>query len=311
MSTTPYRVMLGAKSYLKDECIRDGYIGVHYDLLVDLTNEFPDNWRDFNARYVPYFLELEPGRAKQSAGLASAQVWTLGRGIEDGTTVIAPDGEGGFYVGTVDGSYRYVEGAELPHQRAVKWDAGVISQDRMGDDLRASLKAGMAVVSLERHADEIAVLRAGGEPRVAVVGGELVENPLMFAMEKHLEDFLIDNWNQTEIGKDFDILEGDDGPVGQQYPTDTGPIDILAISKDQKTLLIIELKKGRASDSVVGQAMRYMGFVKDELAEDGQAVKGVIVAADNDPRLKRALSMAPDISFYRYDVSFSLHPGEK
>jgi len=37
-------------------------------------------------------------------------------------------------------------------------------------------------------------------------------------------------------------------------------IDILAVSKDQKELLVVELKKGRASDVVVGQIQRYMGF---------------------------------------------------
>ena len=44
--------------------------------------------------------------------------------------------------------------------------------------------------------------------------------------------------------------------------------------------LVIELKKGRASDSVVGQIQRYMGYVKDELAEKNQPVKGVIIGFD-------------------------------
>ena len=41
--------------------------------------------------------------------------------------------------------------------------------------------------------------------------------------------------------------------VGQQFPTDTGPLHILAISKDNKTLLVVELKKGRACDAIVGR----------------------------------------------------------
>ena len=72
--------------------------------------------------------------------------------------------------------------------------------------------------------------------------------------------------------------------IGQQYPTDTGPIDILAISKDNKTLLVVELKKGRASDAVVGQCQRYMGYVKEELAEKNQDVKGVIIAFEDDKK---------------------------
>jgi restriction system protein len=41
---------------------------------------------------------------------------------------------------------------------------------------------------------------------------------------------------------------------GQQYLTDTGPMDIFAISKDKKELLVVELKKGRASDELKGRS---------------------------------------------------------
>ena len=94
--------------------------------------------------------------------------------------------------------------------------------------------------------------------------------------------------------------------MGQQYPTDTGPIDVLAVSKDRKRLLVVELKRGRASDVVVGQILRYMGFVQEELAEPGQTVEGVIIALDDDQRVRRALSMVPNIRFFRYKVSFQL-----
>jgi restriction system protein len=125
-------------------------------------------------------------------------------------------------------------------------------------------------------------------------------------MEKHLEDFLVENWAQTELGKEYDIYEEEGERVGQQYQTDTGPLDILATSKDKKTLLVVELKKGRASDVVVGQVLRYMGYVKEELLEVGQAVKGVIVALEDDQKLRRALAVAPDVELYRYEVSFKL-----
>jgi restriction system protein len=128
-------------------------------------------------------------------------------------------------------------------------------------------------------------------------------------MEKHLEDFLVQKWAQTELGREYDIYEEDGERVGQQYQTDTGPLDILAISKDKKSLLVVELKKGRASDAVVGQALRYMGYVQEELAEEGQTVKGVIIALEDDPRIRRALAIVPSITFYRYQVSFRLVRG--
>ena len=76
--------------------------------------------------------------------------------------------------------------------------------------------------------------------------------------------------------------------------------DVLAISKDKQEVLVVELKKGRASDSVVGQIQRYMGYVAEEVADEHQRVRGVIVALEDDLRIKRALKVAPNIEFYQY-----------
>jgi len=69
---------------------------------------------------------------------------------------------------------------------------------------------------------------------------------------------------------------------------------------------VVELKKGRASDKVVGQALRYMGYVQEELAEENQTVRGVIIALEDDTKIRRALKMTPNVEFYRYQVSFKL-----
>ena len=49
-----------------------------------------------------------------------------------------------------------------------------------------------------------------------------------------------------------------------------------------------------------------MGFVNEELLEDGQTVKGIIIALEDDLRLKRALSITNNIDFYRYEIEFKL-----
>lgn len=74
-------------------------------------------------------------------------------------------------------------------------------------------------------------------------------------------------------------------------------------------MLVVELKKGRVSDNVVGQIQRYMGYVKDELAEADQVVKGAIIGLEDDLKIKRALSVTNNIEFYRYHVSFNLFKG--
>ena len=70
--------------------------------------------------------------------------------------------------------------------------------------------------------------------------------------------------------------------------------------------MVVELKKGRVSDNVVGQIQRYMGYVKEDLAEENQDVKGIIIGADDDLRIKRALSVTSNIEFFKYQVKFKL-----
>lgn len=45
------------------------------------------------------------------------------------------------------------------------------------------------------------------------------------------------------------------------------------------------------------------------LAENGQTVHGVIIALDDDAKIRRALTMVSNIEFYRYQVSFRLVKG--
>ena len=49
-----------------------------------------------------------------------------------------------------------------------------------------------------------------------------------------------------------------------------------------------------------------MGFARYELAEVNQTVKGVIIGLESDLRLRHALSVIPNIEFYRYEVNFKL-----
>lgn len=48
-------------------------------------------------------------------------------------------------------------------------------------------------------------------------------------------------------------------------------------------------------------------MLKEELAEPGQEVKGVIIALEDDQRIKRALSVTNNIEFYKYKVNFQLY----
>lgn len=300
-----YRVMLGKNSRHASECFAGGFIGADFGIRQDLTAELPDDWRHFNRQFIPVYLSILPDKTKVAAGLACGALWTVAKGIHVGDIVLCPDGAGKYMVGEVTGNYHYVPDTFLPHRRAVRWIDSSIDRSDMSSALRASTGSAGTVSNVSGYAEEIEVLLQGALPTVLVSTDESIEDPLAFAMEKHLEDFLIQNWNQTPFSRDYEIYQ-DDGERGQQVQTDTGFIDILAISKDKRTLLVIELKKGRASDVVVGQVLRYMGYVKEELLEPGQVVRGAIIALEEDQRIRRALSMVSDVDFYRYQVSFRL-----
>ncbi len=304
-----YRVMLGRKSVHAQECFKGSYIGTDFGFDMDLARKLPDNWRAFNQENIPYYLQKHPDKSKIVAGLACAAVWTISKGIKQGDLVLCPDGNGNYWIGEICSDYVYSPDKVWPHCRMVRWYDKQIARGDMSEALRNSTGSIGTVCCITKHAQEIEGLLSGSAPDSLIATDKDVEDPAVFALEEHLEEFLIKNWAQTLLGRDYDVFEEDGEIVGRQYPSDTGAMDILAISKDKKTLLVVELKKGRASDVVVGQIQRYMGYVVEELAEEGQAVRGIIIALEDDVRIRRALKVAPNIDFYRYQVSFSLFKG--
>ena len=299
--------MAGKKSIHADQCFRDGFIGVDYEITVDLTERLPENWRDFNKKFIPIYLENHPGKSKIAAGLACGFVWTVSKGLKEGDIAITPDGSGRYRAGRIAGPYFYAPGQILPHRRPVEWFSEPFERNDMSEELKRSTNSTGSCCDISSYAVELESLISGQTSISMASEDAALEDVAAFAMEKHLEDFLVQNWAGTELGKDFDIYSEDGEKVGQQYLTDSGPLDILAVSKDKKRLLVVELKKGRASDVVVGQTLRYMGFVKEELAESEQIVEGAIIALEDDAKIRRALAVTQNITFYRYEITFRLN----
>lgn len=309
MQITPsyYRIMAGAKSVFAQEFLEGGFIAANWNIDQDLTHDLSDDWREFNHRFIPVYLNALPDKTKISAGLACGMLHTLSKGIKQGDIILTPRGDGHYLVGKVISDYYYVPSGELSHRRKVEWFEQTLPREMMSQELKNSSGSVGTVCNLTKYTEELKSLIQGKETVEHLEPDEVLEDPTAFALEKHLEHFLVENWSKTELGATYDIYIEDGQLVGQQYPSDTGPIDILAISKDKKTLLVVELKRGRASDRVVGQIQRYRGYVKDELAETDQQVKGVIIALEDDLRIRRALSVAQNIEFYRYQLSFKLN----
>jgi len=127
----------------------------------------------------------------------------------------------------------------------------------------------------------------------------------LFYMEKELENFLIANWEKTELGKKYDLIIQEGELISQQYKTDIGPIDILAKDKATKNFVVIELKKNQTSDDTVGQVARYMGWIRKTKGDKN--VKGIIIAGTYDKKLDYALSSVPNVEVFLYEVNFKLN----
>jgi restriction system protein len=192
-----YRVMLGRKSVHAKECFAGGFIGTDFGLHEDLTDKLPETWRPFNAVYVPVYLQVQPEKSKVAAGLACGTIWTVSKMLRPGDIVLSPDGTGRYRVGELEGEYWYADGEILPHRRNVRWHDVYIDRTAMSEALRNSTGAIGTISNINGHFQEIEGL-IGGLPAAVIqpvmTNEGLVEDPVAFGMEKHLEDFLVANW---------------------------------------------------------------------------------------------------------------------
>jgi len=125
-----------------------------------------------------------------------------------------------------------------------------------------------------------------------------------FAMEKSLEEFIEANFSRI-FGANLELYQTEENN-GRQYPTTIGNIDLLAVDKERKEFVVIELKKGKNSDDVVGQILRYMGWVKENLAANDYRVRGIIIVKEKDKRLEYALKCMPNVELFIYKVYFEV-----
>lgn len=129
-----------------------------------------------------------------------------------------------------------------------------------------------------------------------------------FGLERHLHEFMRDNWGNTELGKDWALFsEPGNETAGYEYPCSVGRIDLLAKHKSDPKWLVIELKRSQTGDQTVGQVLRYMGWVQENLAAPGEEVCGMIVAQSTDDALRYAVRAASSVELRHYEVKFTLH----
>lgn len=128
-----------------------------------------------------------------------------------------------------------------------------------------------------------------------------------FAYEKDLQNFLAKNLYVIE--ENLKLYEQDE-INGIGYPAGGRFIDILAVDKNNN-LVVVELKVARGYDRTIGQILRYMAWIKKELADQGQLVRGVIVASHISNDLKLASFSLSNVELFEYKLAFSLNKIDK
>ena len=80
---------------------------------------------------------------------------------------------------------------------------------------------------------------------------------------------------------------------------------ITGIDKN-RDFVVVETKKGKESDKVVGQIQRYMGWITRNLAKNGESVRGIIIVNECDEWLDYAVSVNDNSQWKYYEVKFAV-----
>jgi len=110
--------------------------------------------------------------------------------------------------------------------------------------------------------------------------------------EKVLEEVVVRYLEEIEPGLTL---------VDRQLSTPAGRLDLLC--KDATgTYVVVELKKAQGTDQVVGQVLRYMGWVKEA---KGTEVRGIIIVQSKDQRLSYAIKAATNVQIKEFGMVFA------
>jgi len=139
-------------------------------------------------------------------------------------------------------------------------------------------------------------LKDGGDD----ASDEEEETDQAFAAETDLRDFLAKNLNCIEAGL---TLYNTAEQSGVEFPVDDGRIDILAVDRNGR-YVVIELKVGKGRNKAVGQLLYYMGWIDKNLGKG--PCRGLIIAKEIPDALILAVQRASGVTLARYKLSVSI-----
>jgi hypothetical protein len=123
--------------------------------------------------------------------------------------------------------------------------------------------------------------------------------------EKFVQRLIERNFESIFAPLNLKLYDEDPDQFGARFNTPAGEIDFLAVNKNTGDFIVIELKVGKVTDSAIGQILRYMGYVKTNLARE-KNVRGIILAEEIDDKSKYAIIMTPEVELKKYKLSIQL-----
>ncbi|PHR99605.1 MAG: hypothetical protein COA78_24875, partial [Blastopirellula sp.] len=146
------------------KCLQGNFVGADFGIEQDLSNDLPEQWREFNKKFRPIYLQKYPDKRKVTAGLACGNLWTVCKGMQKGDIVLCPDGSGMYRIGEVTSNYFHQPGEILPHRRLVNWFDTGINRSEMSQALKNSSGSIGTVCELTKYAEELDLLIVGLTP---------------------------------------------------------------------------------------------------------------------------------------------------
>jgi len=243
--------------------------------------------------------EIKAGDDKAGAGGQVARFLNArSDGMEEGDIVIAyapKPVKMVIGVGIV-GKPRYVENPDLvfadhKYQRTVDWFDWGTPVD--ADELDSDAPTVYTPSTLVRFKEDPSALQEAIESAEETDIG----SALRIDEEAQMQQWVVNHHKEVDA-LDITVEE-------REYSSRVGDADILA--RDESGLVVIELKRGEAGDSAVGQVQRYMGAIREEYPD--KDVRGIIIAEEFSEGTRLA-ARSGDIQLLRFHLSAKIEPAD-
>ena len=201
--------------------------------------------------------------------------------------------------------------AVMPHVRCAVLDADVfaalaaspVARAQLAELLVAKLHAAGAREDKLRELSGSMVLAEAGNLLTSLVAQEAApEDREDRLLESAIEDYIVGHWSETPFAQAGVDLHD------RQYAIPTGVVDLVGWQRASRSWWIIELKRGKAEDRVVGQLLRYTGWFREEALRPKEGLRGVILAREASDKLRYAVSEIPHAEVWTFDEELRIRP---